>query len=221
MQLPETLLRRLLIGAASLLLAALPSDAADAKPKSKPKSASETKADPTAPSAGTGLTAFGRQIPAQRPNRGVYIPSFSEGKASSIVEADVLTRIDDTRLLAETMTIHLYGDTPKDNVVVTMPTAIYNMTNQILRSDDRSKVTNVDYEIEGDALIFDTSTSQGRMTGNVRMTIHDAGSLLKKPADTQKKAPAAATETSVPKAIPVNPSPAPQPAPPSQAKPQP
>lgn len=200
MPLPESFLHRLLVCAASLLLATLPGHAADSKPKpkKKPKSSSESAATESS-SAGSGLSAFGSKIPAQRPNRGVYIPSFSEGKASSIVEADVLTRIDDTRLRAEIMTIRLFGDTPKDNVIVTMPTAIYNMTNQILRSDDRSKVTNVDYEIEGDSLVFDTHTSQGRMTGNVRMTIHDAAKLIQKPA------PSPAPEKALPKALPYTP----------------
>ena len=221
MPLPESFLHRLLVCAASLLLATLPGHAVDSKPKpkKKPKSSSESAAAESS-SAGSGLSAFGSKIPAQRPNLGVYIPSFSEGKASSIVEADVLTRIDDTRLRAEIMTIRLFGDTPKDNVVVTMPTAIYNMTNQILRRDDRSKVTNVDYEIEGDSLVFDTHSSQGRMTGNVRMIIHDAGSLFKEPA-AAKKEPAAIPEKPAPKAIPYTPSLTPQPAPAPQAKPQP
>jgi hypothetical protein len=125
------------------------------------------------------LSAFGSQIPAQRPNKGVVIPSFSEGKRSSLVEADVVTRIDETRLLAEKMTIYLYGASPAENVTVTLPSATFNMDQQILRSSERSKVSRADFDLEGDALIFDTTTSQGRMSGNVRMTIHDAGALMK------------------------------------------
>lgn len=214
MQLPESFLHRLLVCAASLLLATLPSVAVDTQPKPKKKTKPSTETALALPStAGSSLTAFGSKIPAQRPNLGVYIPSFSEGKASSIVEADVLTRIDDTRLKADSMTIHLFGESAKDEITVTMPSAIYNMTNQILRSDDRSKVTNIDFEIEGDALVFDTQSSQGRMIGNVRMTIHDAASLIKKPAAT--------TEKPAPKALPYTPPSTTQPAPANQAKPQP
>jgi hypothetical protein len=208
MPLPESFFHRLLVCAASLLLATLSGHAADSKPKpkKKPKSASESAATESA-SAGSGLSAFGSKIPAQRPNRGVYIPSFSEGKSSSIVEADVLTRIDDTRLKAESMTIHLYGDTPADEVTVTMPTAIYNMTSQMMRSDDRSKVSRADFEIEGDSLVFDTHSSQGRMTGNVRMTIHDASSLIKKPEQTAKPPVPKAIPFTPPSSTPANPKP--------------
>ena len=136
-------------------------------------------ADAAAQSASSGLSAFGSQIPAQRPNKGVVIPSFSQGKRSSLVEADVVTRIDENRLLAERMTIYLYGATPAENVTVTLPSATFNMDQQILRSSERSKVSRADFDLEGDALIFDTTTSQGRMSGNVRMTIHDAGAFMK------------------------------------------
>lgn len=207
MLLPESVLHRLLICVAGILLTALPGFAADSKSDSKKKSKSSS--DSTAPassSAGSGLSAFGSKIPALRPNLGVYIPSFSEGKASSIVESEVLTRIDDTRLRAEIMTIHLFGDTPQENVTVTMPTAIYNMTSQIMRSDDRSKVTRADFEIEGDSLVFDTQSSQGRMTGNVRMVIHDADSLIqKKTAATPSPEPAPVPEKAIPKAVPYTP----------------
>lgn len=170
--------------------------AQEAKPEKKGSEAAQTDTqDPAAAAAGSGLTAFGRQIPAQRPNLGIYIPSFSAGKKTSIVEAEVLTRIDDSRLRAEDMTIHLFGTEAKDNVTVNMPSATYNMSNQILRSNERSKVSRADFDLEGDALIFDTTTSQGRMSGNVRMVIHDVSSLVKKPdpAPEQKPAPADAT----------------------------
>ena len=208
---------RLLIGAIALVHLSLPTWAADAKPKQKSKGDPKTETTaPTPASAGSGLTAFGQQIPAQRPNRGVYIPSFTEGKASSIVEADVLTRIDDSRLQAKDMTIHLYGAESKDNVTVKMPSATYNMTNQILRSNESSKVSRADFDLEGDALLFDTTTSQGRMSGNVRMTIHDAGSLLKRPTTEKPKAPAPPSQPSE------NPAPTPSTtptAPDSKAKP--
>lgn len=189
--------------------------AADEKPKAKTDS--KTSPDPTAASAGSGLTAFGRQIPAQRPNLGIYIPSFSEGKKSSLVEAEVLTRIDDSRLQAQTMTIRLFGEDAKDNVTVKMPSATYNMSNQILRSNERSKVSRADFDLEGDALIFDTTSSQGRMSGNVRMTIHDVSALVKKPEPASQAVPQDSQTPTVPDAQ-AKPT-APAPAPTKQAKP--
>jgi hypothetical protein len=127
----------------------------------------------------SALAAFGRQVPALRPNLGVRIPSFANGTLSSMIEADSLTRLDDQRLFAENLAIELHGAQPKDKVDIDLISATFNMDTQILRSAERSKVRRADFELEGDSLIFDTATSQGRMTGNVRMTIFDPAALLK------------------------------------------
>jgi hypothetical protein len=215
MQLSNLATFRVWVCTIGLVVLGTAAPAADEKPKAK--SDSKTTPDPTAVSAGSGLTTFGRQIPAQRPNLGIYIPSFSEGKKSSLVEAEVLTRIDDSRLQAEDMTIQLFGADTKDDVTVKMPSATYNMSNQILRSNERSKVSRSDFDLEGDALIFDTTSSQGRMSGNVRMTIHDVSTLMKKPEPAAKAAPQDPQTSTAPDA-PAKPTPA-TPAPSTQAKP--
>lgn len=160
-----------------LLSASLPAQEGAPKAKAPPEAAAATT-DPAVTAATTPLTAFGRQIPALRPNRGVWIPSFANGARSSLVEADVVTRVDDNRLEAENMTISLYGAESKENVEIALRTATYHMAHQILRSDDRSRVSRADFDLEGDSLVFDTLTSQGRMTGNVRMTIHDTRGFM-------------------------------------------
>jgi hypothetical protein len=112
------------------------------------------------------------------------------------------------------MTIQLFGADTKDDVTVKMPSATYNMSNQILRSNERSKVSRSDFDLEGDALIFDTTSSQGRMSGNVRMTIHDVSTLMKKPEPAAKAAPQDPQTSTAP----AKPTPA-TPAPSTQAKP--
>lgn len=202
---PEALLPRLavlvLLGGC---VAALPAQ------ETKPAASDKTEAATESP--GSQLTTFGRQIPAQRPNRGIWIPSFSNGILSSVVEADVVTRIDEQRLFAENMTILLHGTEDKDEVKVDMPSATFHMTSQMIRSNERSKVSRADFDLEGDSLIFDTTTSQGRMTGNVRMTIHDAKSFLQvKPegAEATPAPPPASSSQPAPKAA----APAQQPSP--------
>ncbi len=184
---PKASLARLSCVTAALLAAVVAPAQEEAK---KTAAAGSPEAAET---AGSQLTTFGRQIPAQRPNRGIWIPSFSEGKLSSVVEADVVTRIDDQRLFAENMIIHLHNDTENGEVKVDMPSATYHMTSQMVRSNERSKVSRSDFDLEGDSLVFDTTTSQGRMSGNVRMTIHDARGFMKDaavPAKEEKNAAA-------------------------------
>lgn len=195
--LPSALPVRQMLGVLAALfacLAPMPLPAQEPKPQAAEP---VTPAEPEVAAISSPLTTFGRQIPAMRPNRGVWIPSFANGTLSSLVEADVVTRVDDNRLEADNMKIKLYGADPKENVEIDLKSATYHMTHQILRSDERSKVSRMDFDLEGDSLIFDTITSQGRMTGNVRMTIHDARGFMEsmnKPATTEAKAESAAAD---------------------------
>jgi hypothetical protein len=163
----------------------------EAKKPAKGQADTAVASAPAVEAATSPLTAFGRQVPAMRPNRGVWIPSFVNGVRNSLVEAEVMTRIDDQRMQAENLSIHLYGKEAKENVEIILPSATYHMTHQILRSDERSKVSRMDFDLEGDSMVFDTVTSQGRMTGNVRMTIHDARGFMASMNESKKEEPEA------------------------------
>lgn len=174
----------------------------EAKKPAKAQAGVAEAGAPAVAAATSPLTAFGRQVPAMRPNRGVWIPSFVNGMRNSLVEAEVMTRIDDQRMQAENLTIHLYGKEAKENVEIVLPSATYHMTHQILRSDERSKVSRMDFDLEGDSMVFDTVTSQGRMTGNVRMTIHDARGFMASMNESKKDEPEAAKGANDPAVVP-------------------
>ena len=65
---------------------------ASAKVKADPEAPAPVAEPEVAEAVASPLTAFGRQIPAMRPNRGIWIPSFANGVRSSLVEAEVMTR---------------------------------------------------------------------------------------------------------------------------------
>jgi hypothetical protein len=158
--------------------ATAPSKSSEAKTKSTTKTAGKNGTADIAAAAmeqtNNGLKAFGDMIPLGLRNKGVRIPAFEEGKPSSLITADWMTRVDDNRLFGEQMRIHLFGAAQPEDVHVDLNTGTYNMDNQVLSSNERSKVTRSDFKIEGDGLVFDTKTSQGKMVGNVKMTIYDA-----------------------------------------------
>lgn len=124
-----------------------------------------------------GLSDFGKMVPAGFVNRGVRIPSFTDGKPRSLVLAEAVTRLDDERLFAEKVVLTLYGKARSEDVQVNLVTAHHHITDQILRSTDRSRVSRADFEVTGDAMVFDASTSVGRMTGRVHTMIFDTGAL--------------------------------------------
>jgi hypothetical protein len=71
----------------------------------------------------------------------------------------------------------MFNADPANNLRMDLKTAFYQMTGGMLRSQERSRVSRADFQIEGDNLVFDTSKNQGRMTGDIRMVIFDTGAL--------------------------------------------
>ncbi|MBX7211661.1 MAG: hypothetical protein K1X78_25360 [Verrucomicrobiaceae bacterium] len=134
------------------------------------KGAKETKSE----TANAGLQSFGQMIPLGSRSRGVRLPAYENGKPSSLIVADAMTRVDDNRLFSEKMTIHVYAEKKEEDMRIDLKTGTYNMENQILSSTERSRVSRSDFQIEGDSMVYDTKTAQGKMTGNVEMIIFDA-----------------------------------------------
>lgn len=132
-----------------------------------------------------GMSAFGKMIPLGFVNENVTVPSFNEGRASSLLTAKTLTRLDESRLGAEGVVVEIYGKTPAENMRVDLKSAVYHMDEKILRSGERSRVARTDFEMEGDSMVFDTTQSIGSMKGRVRTLIFDTGAVSGKSEGSQ------------------------------------
>ncbi|HEY2572973.1 MAG TPA: hypothetical protein VGH65_02850 [Verrucomicrobiaceae bacterium] len=130
-----------------------------------------------------GLGAFGKLLPLGQKNRDVKIPSFRDGNPSSFIRAATMTRLDGEKMDMERLDIRMYGPTEDRDLRIMLPTATYHMETEVLSSEDRSRISRTDFDLQGDTLIFDTRTQQGKMTGHIHMIIHDAESFRQKPAD--------------------------------------
>ena len=133
-----------------------------------------------------GMNAFGKMVPLGFVNRMVRIPTFEDGRLSSIVTADTLVRIDDQRLETGKTVVELVGEAAAETVRVDLQSAIYHLEDRVLRSGDRSRISRSDFVIEGDSLVFDAETSIGRVQGNVRTTITDTEALSGVPTEGAK-----------------------------------
>lgn len=177
----------------------VPASAQDRPQATPPK---PVKADAEAPAQVTqGLGAFGKVLPVGEKNLDVKIPSFKDGLPSSTLRAGSMTRVDDENMQMERMDIRLYGETHDKDVRIQLPTAVYHMPSQILSSITRSRVSRDDFDLQGDSMIFDTRTQQGKMVGNVRMVIYDADAFApqpKKEKTSSKDKPAAASPEASP-----------------------
>lgn len=155
-------------------------DDAQAK-KSKKGKAKDREATNAAEATNSGLRNFGQMIPQGSRSRGVRIPAFDgTGKPSSLIVADAMTRIDDTQLFCEKMVIQVFAAKKEEDMRIDLKTGTYNMDEQMLTSEDRSRVSRPDFQIEGNSMVYDTKTGQGKMVGNVEMIIYDADSAKAK-----------------------------------------
>jgi hypothetical protein len=137
----------------------------------------EQKADDTA----KGLGAIGTILPVGQKNLDARMPSFRDGKPSSLIEAGSMTRMDEDHMIMEKVHIRLYGATQDEDLHVQLHSGDYDMKSQVLDSHERSRVSRNDFQLEGDSMVFDTRTQQGKMVGHVHMIIFDGASLTKKP----------------------------------------
>lgn len=128
-----------------------------------------------AQNSGSSLAAvLSQNIPLGVENKGAVMPSFDpNGRRTSLMTADVVRRVDGERLYAEGFVFQQFSLDPAKNLRIDLSSAFYNLTTSTLRSTRRGKVSRQDFEIEGDHLIFDTTTNRGLMEGNIRMVIFD------------------------------------------------
>ena len=155
----------------------------DAKKGAAPadKPGAQQQAQQKAEDAAGGLGAFGKVLPLGQENKDAMMPSFKDGKLNSFVHASTMTRINDDTMVMKKVDIRLYGATEADDLRVQLLSGIYNMNSQVLDSHERSRVSRSDFQLEGDSMVFDTRSQQGKMVGNVHMIIYNAESMKNKP----------------------------------------
>ena len=173
------------LGLSSSSLSGAEKGAEKKAPESKVKEAdkakgkgSDKKADAAVEQTTSGLSNFGKVLPLGQKNKDVNIPSFTDGQPTSIMNAKTMTRMDEENMFMERMDIRMFGETREQDLHVELRTGNYHMESQVLSSQQRSRVSRADFELEGDTMIFDTRTQQGKMTGHVEMTIFDSRTIM-------------------------------------------
>lgn len=159
-----------------------PAKAASKKGAEAPKSGGTQKqVEEKAEDTSKGLGALGKMLPIGQKNLDARMPSFRDGKPSSLIHAGSMTRTDEDHMEMENVDIRLFGETAEADLRVQLHTGLYDMNTQVLLSHERSRVSRNDFQLEGDTMVFDTKSQQGKMEGHVHMIIFDASALKKKP----------------------------------------
>lgn len=186
----------LLAAVAMLVLSSSAWADGDAAPIEKPaatEKVTDKGADDSAgDDAGLGAARF---MPLGKPNRMVKIPQFKDGILECVMRAAEMTRIDDDKIDIKTMDIDFMEDgEPAMNIA--LQDATYSLEDKLISSENRAVIKRADFTLVGDSLDFDTASRQGRMTGKVRMVIHDSKGFMEEgDEESQKEAAAQAAAT--------------------------
>ena len=85
-----------------------------------------------------------------------------------------MVRLNDEDLEMSEMVIQMFNSRGAVDVTIEMETAGYNIGNGLLESETETHVSNRQFDLTGNKLIYDTKTQKGKLIGNVKMYIFGA-----------------------------------------------
>ncbi|HEY3901483.1 MAG TPA: LPS export ABC transporter periplasmic protein LptC [Chthoniobacter sp.] len=152
---------------ASLIVATAPFASAD---NGKAKKAKTPKTDETpAPKKHYDIPV----IPGH-PASGLTVPYFSsDGKRQMNFKIGVATRTGDNKVNLQNMHIETFNEHEEHEMAIELPNSDYNTETNVITTRHHVKINRDDFELTGDAMIFNTVTKQGGLSGNVHMIIYD------------------------------------------------
>lgn len=167
-----------ILSPASAIALALGGLASPAAAGPQPGGAADAKAAAAPAEEDTGGLGAAKFMPLGKPNLKVKIPQFKDGELECVVRAEEMTRVSDDDLDIKTMDIEFMEDGER-SMTIELQEAKYNLTERLISSDTRAVVQRSDFTLVGDTLNFDTVKRRGRMTGKVRMVIHDSSGFVR------------------------------------------
>ncbi|MEO5755210.1 MAG: LPS export ABC transporter periplasmic protein LptC [Chthoniobacterales bacterium] len=104
--------------------------------------------------------------------KGLVLPNYDlKGHLLGRFEAATAARIDEDHVRFTDLKMITFDEHEKPDFNVAMADAVLNLETRVIASKQRTKIKRSDFEIEGDAMTFNTMTHQGALNGNVHMTI--------------------------------------------------
>src|ERR1700759_1806265 len=126
-------------------------------------------------------------LPIGQEAKGVTLPDFDvQGRLRGKFVAGSAKRLDEEHIGFKDLKITTYDEANQPDLQIQMQTSTFDLTTRILKSDERTTVRRNDFNVVGDAAIFDTNARTSCMIGNVKMVITDQGQnhLMEKPSPT-------------------------------------
>jgi hypothetical protein len=122
-------------------------------------------------------SAFSVPIPVGHEAKGIKLPWYNEeGGLEMTFSIGTAKRLDDRQLEMKNLEVETYDEAGSPSIHILLPHSVLDLTTRVLSARDEPVIRRKDFEITGEALVFNTRTREGRFTGRTRMLIFDAGS---------------------------------------------
>jgi Lipopolysaccharide-assembly, LptC-related len=130
-------------------------------------------------------------VPIGHEVKGLRVPLRTiEGKMDIQLQMESATRLDQQNVQMRDVAIQTFDQqTEKPDVKIDLKTSVMNLETNVIKSETPILVTRADFRITGDGMEFNSKTRQGRVVGNVHMTIYNHESLQKAPPATGQPSP--------------------------------
>jgi hypothetical protein len=145
----------------------------------------------TAPGAGRGKKSLKKKadekeedtipLPIGHEAKGLVLPDYDRsGALNNRFEAGIAKRLDADHLQMRDLKMTTYTAQQKLDLRIRMSNSVLDLKTKIISTKERTTVKRSDFEIVGDTMQFDTTSRQGTMSGNVKMTITGQAQLMPK-----------------------------------------
>ncbi len=113
-------------------------------------------------------------FPVGRSFKGVKIPTYSTNVLKSVLEAETITRIDETYLDITNLVIKSFNLAGSVDSTVKMDKALYNLRSRELVSKTEAAVNHEKFVMTGDQIKYDTEKDVSTMKGRVKVVVPNA-----------------------------------------------
>ncbi len=129
-------------------------------------------------------------FPIGREFKGVSIPSYTEDVLKSVMTASLVKRVSEEYLDLSDLVVKVYsgeGEGEKrTETIIRMAEAEYHLLDGRLISKTKSYIVQPEFTMEGKQMIFETSTQNMKMIGDVLVIVPDAGNFTPDFLDDEK-----------------------------------
>jgi len=112
-------------------------------------------------------------FPVDKPWLDVRVPRYDENdRLTSIMHSEVLTREKEQLLQMEGLTLAMFEKDRTLSLRMKAAKGEYDLTTKELKTRTKTFIEHPRFDMQGDSLVFDTSSGKGKLNGHVEMIIY-------------------------------------------------